>query len=189
MCVCPTYSIPPKNTNNPQQYWLGPNSYIGVKHLCNEQISLKCSRDHHRTRKKHMATTQLEMHKKKCQNSTTLCFKVSHCVGTPGQTLPQPSEVPPPTLPHVQKQTRVPLAAWIRVWDLSRSTAPSPYDPYGPIRKWASKKKQKQRKHLKQNLLTSNRVPFNHKFGCCCMLLPRGISEAWFLAVNTSSCS
>ena len=118
-----------------------------------------------------------------------MCFKFSRCVGTPGQKLPQPSEVPPPTLPHMQKQTRVPLAAWIRVWDLSRSTAPSPYDPYGPIRKWASKKKQKQRKHLKQNLLTSNRVPFNHKFGCCCMLLPRGISEAWFLAVNTSSCS
>ena len=63
-----SYSLDSLKTSNeykqPQQQWFGPNSYIGDKHLCNEQISLKLSRDHHMTRKKHMATTQLEMHKK-----------------------------------------------------------------------------------------------------------------------------
>ena len=76
MCVCPTYSIPPKNTNNPQQYWLGPNSYIGVKHLCNEQISLKCSRDHHRTRKKHMATTQYWNPLKNRKKNNNVVFQI-----------------------------------------------------------------------------------------------------------------
>ena len=143
VCVCPTHSIPPKQTNNLNNIDLNLIHILVLNTSAMNKISPKRSRDHHMTRRQHMATTQYWNSKKKNvkkKKTTTLCFKISHCVGTPGQTLPQPSEVPPPTLPHVQKQTRVPLAAWIRVWDLSRSTAPSPYDPYGLIQNWPVKK-------------------------------------------------
>ena len=103
----------------------------------------------------------IEIHKIH-QILTQLRFKISRCVGTPGQTLPQPSEVPAPTLPHVQKLTRDPQTAWIRAWDVSGSTAPSPYNSYGLIPKWAGGKKQRQHSFIRsQPRQSSKRGPID----------------------------